>query len=60
MYDVPQDLREHKKATGKTSRMQKMTLDPVPSTSTSTKTAVKGDTAMMSQDTDHDKKNAGI
>ncbi|KAG1885105.1 hypothetical protein F4604DRAFT_1918771 [Suillus subluteus] len=44
LYDVPQDQCKHRKATGKTSRMQKMTLEPVASTSTSAKTAVKGDT----------------
>ncbi|KAG2076481.1 hypothetical protein BDR04DRAFT_1148941 [Suillus decipiens] len=60
LYDIPQDLCDHKKTTGKTLRMQKMTLDPVPSTSTSAKMVMKGDTAMMSQDTDHDKKNAVI
>ncbi|KAG1893358.1 uncharacterized protein F5891DRAFT_1207551, partial [Suillus fuscotomentosus] len=60
LYDVLQDLCEHKKSVGKTSRMQKMTLDPVASTSTSRKMAIKGDSAMMLQDASHNKQNTVI
>ncbi|KAG1828408.1 hypothetical protein EV424DRAFT_1554763 [Suillus variegatus] len=37
-----------------------MTLDPIASTSTSRKMAIKGDLTMMSQDTSHNKQNTDI
>ncbi|KAG2338394.1 hypothetical protein BDR05DRAFT_951913 [Suillus weaverae] len=49
LYDIPRDQCEPKKNIGKASRMHKIVLDPIPSTSTSQKAAMKEDTKMSEE-----------
>ncbi|KAG0707646.1 hypothetical protein DFH29DRAFT_871301 [Suillus ampliporus] len=57
LYDIPREQCKQKKNTGKASRMHKIVLDPVASTSASQKTTMKAEDAKMSGETEHVKTN---
>ncbi|KAG0696822.1 hypothetical protein DFH29DRAFT_1004227 [Suillus ampliporus] len=60
LYDIPREQCEQKKNTGKASRMHKIVLDPVASTSASQKMTMKAEDTKMSGETEHAKTNTII